>query len=34
MAPSVSQKRLLEKKPQVPVGWSVGQSVGQFGEKY
>lgn len=34
MAPSVSEERLLERKPQVPVGRSVGRSVGQFGEKY
>ena len=30
MAPSVSQGRLLERKPQIPAG----RSVGQFGEKY
>ena len=27
MVPSLSQQRLLERKPQVPVGWSVGGSV-------
>lgn len=27
MAPSVSEERLLERKPQVPVGRSVGRSV-------